>query len=437
MRLPRLVLAACLVLTLPVAARAGLYYSGEKTAELPSQWRGFLLDHKALRSIAVKPAPGHPASPLRERYLDAAAKLEKIAKERKLTADELADLGAIYVRLGEATKAVNLLREAQRQYPNHFAIAANLGTAWQMAGNLEQASFALSDAVKLVPGKFQRAEEYHLKLVKLRLQKKGLAELEELFGARWVDESGEYVPGKMAAAEWKKLPADVVPLAQQLALWLPSDGPLLWQLAELANVHGDPRSAAAMMEGCITTFGMQSKELTRKRQLTKAAAEDLAKKIAASGQNEHGEHLGTLQARSKRPLLTAFDASSLPPVSDKAVNAMPWALLAETAVDKKFRPTFAEYLKELSGKQVSLQGFMQPLGEDLDVAVFMFVEYPIGCWYCEMPETTQIVFVELPAGKTARYTRTQVRVTGRLTLNATDPEDFLYTIRDAKVAEVD
>ena len=44
---------------------------------------------KALRSIAVKPSAGNPASPLRDRYQEAAAKLEKTGKERKLTADEL------------------------------------------------------------------------------------------------------------------------------------------------------------------------------------------------------------------------------------------------------------------------------------------------------------------------------------------------------------
>src|SRR5438270_6117289 len=210
------VLGVAVVLSLPLAARAGLYYSGEPMAELPSQWRGFLLDHKALRSVAVKPSPANPASPMRERYQDAAARLEKTAKERKLTADEKADLGALYVRLGELSKAVNLLREAQREHPNHFAIAANLGTAWQLLGNLEQASYALKDALRLAPGKHQRAEEYHLRLVRLRLQKKGLAELEELFGVRWVDDSGGYTPGKLAAAERKKLPDDAVPLAQQL-----------------------------------------------------------------------------------------------------------------------------------------------------------------------------------------------------------------------------
>src|SRR5438445_8223301 len=137
MRRIHLLVAVAVLPLLPAAGRAGLYYSGEPMAELPSQWRGFLLDHKALRSIAVKPSAGNPASPMRDRYLDAAAQLEKTAKERKLTADEKADLGAIYVRLGELNKAVALLREAQREHPNHFAIAANLGTAWQLLGNLK------------------------------------------------------------------------------------------------------------------------------------------------------------------------------------------------------------------------------------------------------------------------------------------------------------
>jgi hypothetical protein len=112
-------------------------------------------------------------------------------------------------------------------------------------------------------------------------------------------------------------------------------------------------------------------------------------------------------------------------------------VLADTALDRKHRPTFPQYLKELAGKQVSFTGFMQPLRDDPDVAAFMFIEYPVGCWYCEMPEVTGIVYVELPAGMTTTYTRSPVRVTGRLTLNPNDPEDFLYSIRGAKVSEVD
>src|SRR5438477_12697038 len=116
--LPAAVLAG--LLALAPAARAGLYYSGEAYAELPSQWRGFLLDQRSLRSISVKPLAGQAAGPARKRYEESAAKIEKISRERKLTADEAADLGALYVRLGQVDKAVEILRAGQREHPNHF-----------------------------------------------------------------------------------------------------------------------------------------------------------------------------------------------------------------------------------------------------------------------------------------------------------------------------
>jgi hypothetical protein len=431
MRTSRYLLVVAMIAAFPAMARAGLHYSGEPMAELPSQWRGFLIDQKTLRGIAVDRGPKTPPSPHRLLYLQAAAKLEKLAKDRKLTADEKADLGAIYARLGEIPKALSTLRGAHLDHPNQFAVAANLGTAWQMAGQLDQAALCLQEAVRLAPGKLQNAEEYHLKLVRFRMQNKGGQLLDDLFGVSYLGEDGKYLPGKLAAAQRKKLPESAVAIVQQLALWLPADGPLLWQLAELANIHGDYKVAAAMMDGCITQFGLQSPDLRQHRQITRAVLDEQAKK---GGQDENAS---TLKARSNRPLLMKLDTAALPPISATAVNAMPWALLAETALDKQFRPTFAKYLQELDGKLVSLTGYIQPLGEDREIAVFMFIEYPIGCWCCEVPDVTQIVFVEMPAGKSTTFTRGMVRVTGQLLLNATDPEEFLYTIRNAKVANVD
>ena len=48
---------------------------------------------------------------------------------------------------------------------------------------------------------------------------------------------------------------------------------------------------------------------------------------------------------------------------------------------------------------------------------------------------TPIILVEMPEGKTHNFTRSQVHVRGKLLLNASDPENFLYTIRDAKVSQ--
>src|SRR6266481_4780595 len=170
MKHSRIITSALLVLILTSTSRAGLYYSGEVYAELPSQWRGFLLDQRTLRNIGVKPVGGRVANPARKRYEEAAAKLEKISRERKLSADEAADLGALYIRLGESGKAVEFLRAAQRDHPNHFRLLANLGTAWQLQGDLEQSAACLEQAVRLAPGKLQKAEEYHLKLVRLRMR---------------------------------------------------------------------------------------------------------------------------------------------------------------------------------------------------------------------------------------------------------------------------
>jgi hypothetical protein len=135
--------------------------------------------------------------------------------------------------------------------------------------------------------------------------------------------------------------------------------------------------------------------------------------------------------------LIPTDLTALPPVSPTSINLLPWAVLADTTVDRHYKPTFASYLKELDGRQVSLTGYMQPLSDDADLASFMLIEYPVGCWFCEMPEIVGIVLVELPADKTTTFSRAAVKVVGRLKLNATDPENFLYTILQAKVSEAD
>jgi len=420
---------ACLLLFLASsAARAGLYYSGETFADLPSQWRGFLLDQRQLRTIAVKPTGSASPSPMRVRYEAEAARLTKLTKERKLTADEAADLGAIYVRLGEVAKALEVLGPAQREHASHFRLAANLGTAWQMHGDLGQAAAALQQAVRLAPGKYQKAEELHLALVRKRAREaRGTTDLDDLFGVQYVGPTGKYEPGRLAEAQRKKLPDGAVALTQQLALWLPADPRLLWQLAELANAHGDVTTAAAMLHGCVIEFSMRDADLRAHRLAVRAAADERAK--TPPDKAEHDKHAIVFKPRSSRPLVVEV---SLPAIDPKGVNNLPWAVLADTRLGRTFNPSFPRYLKELDGKQVSLQGFMQPLEGDLDCNTFMFIENPIGCWYCEMPEMTGIVLVELPEGKTFTYTRKSLRITGKLKLNGTDPENFLFIVSDAK-----
>ena len=62
---------------------------------------------------------------------------------------------------------------------------------------------------------------------------------------------------------------------------------------------------------------------------------------------------------------------------------MPWEVFTATEYDGKFPPQFPKYLQELSGKTVSFTGFMQPLRDEAEPNAFLFIPYPIGCWYCE------------------------------------------------------
>ena len=431
-------LVAAILLAFPPAVRAGLYYSGEEVAELPSQWRGFLIDQRMLRGLAVKPTDANPLSPARKRYEDEAIRLSKIAKDGNLGPDETADLGAIYVLLGDAANALEVLRPAQRAHPDHFRINANLGTAWQLSGDLDQAAACLQQSARLAPANNQKAEELHLKLVRLRLrQPRGAEGLDDLFGVRFVGPGGKYEAGRLDDAGRKALPDDAPALVQQLALWLPADGRLLWQLAELAAATGDTATAAAILDGCVTEFGMRDPELREHRQALRDAADALAANGDPNARPAHDGRSFPLKPRSSRPLVHKMDLADLPPIDPKGVNVLPWTVVTETVVDRKFRPSFPKYLKELDGKQVQLTGFMQPLGEDQEGGAFLLIEYPVGCWYCEMPEATGIVLVELGGGKTREGTRGKLRITGRLTLNASDPENFLYTIKDAKAVETD
>ena len=299
--------------------RAGLYYSGEVQAELPSQWRGFLLDHRALRQIGYSSANLAPTL-LREQYLESAAKLTKLAAQRTLTSDEAADLGSLRVRLGEPIKAIEVLRGAQRKDAEHFRIAANLGAAWQMQGDLEESARALRDAVRLAPPKWKCAEEYHLKLVESRAKEgKSATGLDDLFGVHYVGESGKPESGKISQRERKKLPVDAPAIVQQLCLWLPADARLLWQLGEIANAHGDVRTAANILEGCISEFGLISPEARKRRTVYRDAADAIAK----LPDEEHDRYRGDLKTKSVRPLLKKIDSSLLPAIRVEGVNLLP------------------------------------------------------------------------------------------------------------------
>ena len=431
----KLVPALAAVLLAAGPAAGGVHYRGEALRDLPARWAGFLPDHRLLRAIGVE-LPGDLAvPPLRDAYADARLTLESAAKSRPLTADEAADLGALLIRLGHPADAVGVLRPAARAHPSHFRLSANLGTAWQLAGELTQAGLALDEAVRLAPPALRPAEALHRKLVRLRAAAGKGGGRDDLFGVPFTGPDGRPSPGTIDPAQAARLPADALALVQRLAVWLPADGRILWQLAELANAGGDVRTAAFILDGCVTEFGLDSADIRARRQAYRAAAD------AADAAGDHRAAGGSFQ--SSRVLVRAIDPSKLPPIRPAGVTPLPWAVVTETELGAGGKPRFLPYLDDLDGKRVSVTGFVTPLGggsggkAEGGLTGFLFTENPVGCWFCDTPGPTRTLVVELAAGATTDPTRQVVKLTGTLALNRADPEQYPVRLTGAAVSAAD
>ena len=107
------------------------------------------------------------------------------------------------------------------------------------------------------------------------------------------------------------------------------------------------------------------------------------------------------------------------------------------AIGRPFKPQFLKHVDGLDGKRVSLLGYMRPMegGKSGDVTAFLLTEYSIGCWFCEMPDATGIVVVELK--EPSELTRNAIRVEGTLKLNRTDTEAWLVRLENAKIKIAD
>lgn len=260
------------------ALSAGLYNTGEvfpldTDLDFLANFRPTLLQLRNLPAPQVK-----LDYPLRNRYLVAQA-----ADPRKLlTAEEKMNLSEVLIRrrkLGEAKAVLEPLAVQQR---TNILIQSNLATLYHVMGLDQRAIDILRDQVlgqwpehfgdldearrdyllnigwnEGPYGFYRKTETYFLKLLELRVReaakfgKKTPESVDDLFTdikgnpVRFVDESGQFSPGKIAKAERSKLPMDAVEIVRQLLVWLPDDARLYRLLGELHNARGQEKDLIA------------------------------------------------------------------------------------------------------------------------------------------------------------------------------------------------
>lgn len=77
------------------------------------------------------------------------------------------------LHVGETQKAIEILEDLIRKYPDEYNLNANLGTAYELSGNLEKAKFFMEKAIKINPASHHSSEWIHLKILeaKINMQK--------------------------------------------------------------------------------------------------------------------------------------------------------------------------------------------------------------------------------------------------------------------------
>lgn len=287
--------------------QAGLYNPAEPE-EATLNLKDFARFRQTLESLRFLSFPNVPFEyPLWNRY-SVASQASAAGLPKSLTVTQRISLSAYYLRTGKNREAQTVLQPLVGPESKHFLALCNYAVSQQPDRVADAITYA-NRALKVWPTwaglteeqrqlvrqlgwdeeRFElckKAETYHVKLLILRRkepQKRPVEaeQLDALFGdVRFVGESGQYEPGKLAEAERKKFArgglAEAIAIVQQLLLWMPSDARLLWQLAELYNADGDRVNAYRAFEACagLGGFNFRPRELVEHRQSVKKDLDD-------------------------------------------------------------------------------------------------------------------------------------------------------------------
>jgi tetratricopeptide (TPR) repeat protein len=301
-RIVTAVLGLCLACA--ASAQGGIYSTTEPNeGPLNADYRRFKDTYFTLRNIGMPPIKDvAPAPhPLDKRYLLVGV-LSARGFPTKLTVEERLNLGAALIRLRRFEEAIRALEVRTPEARNNFVLLSNLATAYHLAGQQRRGLDCLDQALSLWPADwsaltrdqrdllmqmgwnegpfawYRRADTFYRKLLRLRVreslqQSSRQASVPETLDAlfddggkpprpvRFVGESGQYEPGKLARAERDKLPKDALQIVQQLLVWLASgstadeDLRLYWLMGELYNAQGDPETALEVFNYVVTKMG--------------------------------------------------------------------------------------------------------------------------------------------------------------------------------------
>jgi hypothetical protein len=106
--------------------------------------------------------------------------------------------------------------------------------------------------------------------------------------------------------------------------------------------------------------------------------------------------------------------------------------ISEDKFGELYIPVFSDQIKKLEGKEVEADGYIIPFEGMFKPEHIILSSLPLAeCFFCGSggPETVMEVMLASPI----KYTSKRVKVRGKLTLNANDPEKLMYILKDARL----
>lgn len=97
--------------------------------------------------------------------------LGQARNEGKISGPSLDNAYAVtLMRLGLFDEALQVLEKAERRWPNHYATAANLGTSYELSGQLDRARDWIAEGIRRNPGSHSGTEWLHVEILDASIQ---------------------------------------------------------------------------------------------------------------------------------------------------------------------------------------------------------------------------------------------------------------------------
>lgn len=143
----------------------------------------------------------------------------------------------------------------------------------------------------------------------------------------------------------------------------------------------------------------------------------------------------------KARALTTLEASDVPGVSAFTPTGGLWETLVRatdgtdpsTAITTEL-PRFTPEIRALAGKPIVLEGYLQPICTGFGKAEYVIGRLPFHCPFCYSQGRASLALVRAAKPLPETATAGRVKITGKLVLQETVPDDYYYQIEDATLA---